>query len=66
MADRDVPYTMALRLAERLASTDVAVTLIKDADHRLSRDTDIARIAAVVADTSDYSPAASSASSPAR
>lgn len=66
MTDRDVPYKTSLRLAERLASKDVIVTLIKDADHRLSRDEDLARIAAAVAALSDYSPAANSAASPAR
>lgn len=66
IADRDVPYTTALRLSERLATKDVVVTLIKDADHRLSRNDDLARIAGTVAEMSDYSPAARSASSPAR
>ena len=66
IADRDVPYTTALRLAERLTAKDVVISLIKDADHRLSRNDDLARIAATVAELSDYSPAASSASSPAR
>jgi pimeloyl-ACP methyl ester carboxylesterase len=66
MADRDVPYTFALRLADKLATQDVVVTLIKDADHRLSRDEDLARIAAVVAELSGYAPTASSVSSPMR
>jgi pimeloyl-ACP methyl ester carboxylesterase len=66
IADRDVPYTISLRLAEKLTTKDVVVSLIKGADHRLSRDEDLARIAETVAALSDYSPAASSASSPAR
>jgi pimeloyl-ACP methyl ester carboxylesterase len=66
IADRDVPYAIALRLADKLTTADVTVTLIKDADHRLSRDEDLARIADIVAELSDYSPAASSASSPVR
>jgi pimeloyl-ACP methyl ester carboxylesterase len=41
-ADPDVPWEMALRLADRLTSTDVQVTLIKDGDHRLSRPQDLA------------------------
>lgn len=41
-ADPDVPWEIALRLAAQLRSADVQVTLIKDGDHRLSRDTDIA------------------------
>lgn len=40
--DSDVPWDISLRLAEDLRSTDVQVTLIKDGDHRLSRDEDIA------------------------
>jgi pimeloyl-ACP methyl ester carboxylesterase len=40
--DEDVPWKIALRLAAALASDDVRVTLVKDGDHRLSRDPDIA------------------------
>jgi pimeloyl-ACP methyl ester carboxylesterase len=40
--DSDVPHGISLRLAAALRSDDVQVTLIKDGDHRLSRDTDIA------------------------
>lgn len=39
--DPDVPWQHSLRLAERLAGTDVEVTLIKDGDHRLSRSQDL-------------------------
>jgi pimeloyl-ACP methyl ester carboxylesterase len=48
MQDPDVPWQTALRIAERLKSDDVTVTLIKDGDHRLSREQDIARICAAV------------------
>jgi len=41
-ADADVPWSIALRLAERLRSPQVQVRLIKDGDHRLSRPQDIA------------------------
>src|ERR1700712_968166 len=41
-ADPDVPWETALRLAERLRSAEVQTMLIKDGDHRLSRDSDIA------------------------
>ena len=41
-ADADVPWEIALRLAEALRSDAVQVTLIKDGDHRLSRDEDVA------------------------
>ncbi|MFM5924782.1 MAG: alpha/beta fold hydrolase [Novosphingobium sp.] len=40
--DPDVPWELALRLADTLRSADVQVTLVKDGDHRLSRDADIA------------------------
>lgn len=40
--DPDVPWDLSLRLAQALRSADVQVTLIKDGDHRLSRDADIA------------------------
>ena len=40
--DRDVPWHHAPLLAGRLRSADVQVILVKDGDHRLSRDTDIA------------------------
>lgn len=40
--DQDVPSDISLRLAAALHSADVQVTLIKDGDHRLSRDADLA------------------------
>lgn len=40
--DADVPWKVSLQLAEALRSDDVQVTLVKDGDHRLSRDQDIA------------------------
>ncbi|MDF1608407.1 alpha/beta hydrolase [Hoeflea sp. YIM 152468] len=48
MADPDVPWRHALRLMEHLPSENVTMTLIRDGDHRLSRDEDIARILAAV------------------
>lgn len=48
-ADPDVPWQVALRLAGRLRSADVQTMLIKDGDHRLSRDGDIALLIATVA-----------------
>ena len=41
LRDNDVPWDLSLRLAEALRSDDVQVTLIKDGDHRLSRESDI-------------------------
>ena len=48
-ADPDVPWSVSIRLAEQLRSADVQVTLIKDGDHRLSRDQDIALLLRTVA-----------------
>lgn len=42
--DEDVPWQTALRIAERLASPDVEILLVKDAGHRLSRPADLARL----------------------
>jgi pimeloyl-ACP methyl ester carboxylesterase len=36
MKDADVPYETSIKLAERLASDDVTVTLVKDGGHRMS------------------------------
>lgn len=41
MADPDVPWRHALALVEALNRDDVVVTMIKDGDHRLSRESDI-------------------------
>lgn len=40
--DGDVPWDISLRLAESLRSAAVQVTLVKDGDHRLSRESDVA------------------------
>ncbi|HEY2892156.1 MAG TPA: alpha/beta hydrolase [Dongiaceae bacterium] len=48
MGDPDVPYQTSLRLAERLAGTEVTLELIADGDHRLSRESDLARILSAV------------------
>jgi pimeloyl-ACP methyl ester carboxylesterase len=42
--DTDVPYNLSLKLANKLPCTQIDVKLIKGADHRLSRDTDLAQI----------------------
>ena len=46
--DADVPWQRSLLLAEKLASPDIRVVLIKDGDHRLSRDEDLALLTATV------------------
>ena len=60
LADRDVPWGTSVRLSERLASPDVRLTLIKDGDHRLSRDQDIALLCRTLEDllASEAPPAA--------
>ena len=48
MADADVPWRTALAIAERATSERVTVELVKDGDHRLSRERDLARLCAAV------------------
>jgi hypothetical protein len=43
-----VPWQTALTLRDRLCSADVQVILVKDGDHRLSRDEDIALLIATL------------------
>jgi pimeloyl-ACP methyl ester carboxylesterase len=40
--DKEVPWQYVLRIADRLTGQNVRVTLVKDADHRLSRPEDLA------------------------
>lgn len=47
--DPDVPWEISLKLAAALRSADVQVTLIKDGDHRLSREQDIALLLRTIA-----------------
>ena len=49
MRDPDVPWRHALDLVERLGSDDVELTLVKDGDHRLSREQDLRRLEMIVA-----------------
>ncbi len=44
MRDDVVPWQTSLSLADRLNTRDVVVNLIKDGDHRLSRDADLERL----------------------
>jgi pimeloyl-ACP methyl ester carboxylesterase len=46
MQDADVPWTHAARLVDAMTSENLTITLIKDGDHRLSREPDIARLLA--------------------
>jgi pimeloyl-ACP methyl ester carboxylesterase len=52
--DPDIPWRTSLELADALEGDDVRVVLVKDGDHRLSREADIAlmlRLAGELADT---------------
>jgi pimeloyl-ACP methyl ester carboxylesterase len=49
-ADPDVPWHRTVRLAELLRSADVQTWLVKDGDHRLSRDADIVLLVRAVED----------------
>ena len=44
MQDADVPWQTSTAIAERLASDNVRVELIKDGEHRLSRPSDLMRV----------------------
>lgn len=46
--DPDVPFAHAQRLAEQLTTDDLAFTLIRDGDHRLSRPQDLKKLIAAV------------------
>lgn len=50
MQDPDVPYTHALRLLDHLPADDTVLTLIRDGDHRLSRQQDLERMLGAIAD----------------
>ncbi|MPY70229.1 MAG: alpha/beta fold hydrolase [Alphaproteobacteria bacterium] len=53
MRDKDVPWEHSLRIADALLGEHVAVTLVKDGDHRLSRDADLARLCRTVDELCD-------------
>ncbi len=49
MADPDVPWELAVRLADRLESDDVEITLVKGGGHRLSEPEDLERLGMTLA-----------------
>jgi pimeloyl-ACP methyl ester carboxylesterase len=49
-ADPDVPWELALRIAEQVDAPDTRVILVKDGDHRLSRPADLALLRQTVAE----------------
>lgn len=48
MRDNEVPWEMAAEIAGHLTTQDVRVTLVKDGDHRLAREQDLALIVATL------------------
>ena len=53
MRDPDVPWQVSIRLAETLKTDDVRIALVKDGDHRLSREQDIALLRRTVGEILD-------------
>jgi pimeloyl-ACP methyl ester carboxylesterase len=64
MQDAEVPWQLSLTLADKLASADVQVTLVKDGDHRLSNEADLSLLLRTIEALLDEPP--SSAASPSR
>jgi pimeloyl-ACP methyl ester carboxylesterase len=52
-ADPDVPWELALRVAEQVEASETRIILIKDGDHRLSRPADLALLRQTVASLLD-------------
>jgi pimeloyl-ACP methyl ester carboxylesterase len=50
--DPDVPWRHALRLAAAITSDDLVFTLVRDADHSMSRPQDLARLVAAIEEVS--------------
>lgn len=50
MQDADVPWPTSVRIADKLATDDVRISLVKDGGHRLSRPQDLALIGATLAE----------------
>jgi esterase/lipase len=48
MQDKSVPYQKAVKIAEKLRSTDVTLLLLKNSDHRLNTDEDAVQIRRVL------------------
>jgi pimeloyl-ACP methyl ester carboxylesterase len=48
MQDEDVPFAHAMTLVEHMAGDSVTLTLVKDGDHRLSRDEDVALLLSTI------------------
>ncbi len=53
MAAPDVPYQHSFEILDRITGGDARLILVKDGDHRLSRDQDLALLAQTIAEVSD-------------
>lgn len=53
LRDPDVPWEHALKLVNLLGGEDVRLTLVKDAEHRLSREQDLALLLATIGEFMD-------------
>ena len=51
-ADKDVPWMLSRRLARRIKSPDVTLTLIKNGDHRLNSPMALGRLASLIDEVS--------------
>lgn len=56
MLDDSVPWELSLEIASQASTPDVRVHLIKDGDHRLSRESDLRQLCQAVAELSDPPP----------
>jgi pimeloyl-ACP methyl ester carboxylesterase len=52
-ADKDVPWMLSRRLARRIKSPDVTLTLIKNGDHRLNTPLALGRVTSLINEVSD-------------
>ena len=50
MRDEQVPWRTAIRLMEVLASDDVTISLVKDGEHRMARDSDLMLLKSAIDD----------------
>lgn len=54
MADTDIPYTISSKLVEQIDAPSVVMKLIKDGNHQLSRETDLAIITNSIEEVISY------------
>ena len=56
MLDEAVPWELSLKILAQIETNEARVQLIKDGDHRLSRESDLRQICQAVADLSEPNP----------